>query len=153
MSKALLQLHDLGREYPAGEETVHALKRVSLEICAGELVAIVGASGSGKSTLMNILGCLDRPTSGSYFVDGRATAAMNPDELAELRREHFGFIFQRYNLLGDLTALGNVGVPAIYAGVTRKARDERAKAILTRLGMKARMGHKPSQPPAASSNA
>jgi macrolide transport system ATP-binding/permease protein len=145
MSEALLQLRDLGREYPAGEETIHALKGVNLDIHAGELVAIMGASGSGKSTLMNVLGCLDRPTSGTYRVAGRETAAMEPDELAELRREHFGFIFQRYHLLGDLTALGNAEVPAIYAGLTRTARHERAKALLTRLGMADRMGHKPGQ--------
>jgi macrolide transport system ATP-binding/permease protein len=98
VSEPLLQLRDLGRMYPAGDETIHALKGVNLEIRAGEMVAIVGQSGSGKSTLMNILGCLDRPTSGTYRVAGRETAQMEPDELAELRREHFGFIFQRYHL-------------------------------------------------------
>ena len=145
MTDALLQLRDLGREYPAGDETIHALKGVNLDIQAGELVAIVGTSGSGKSTLMNVLGCLDRPTTGTYRVAGRATAEMGPDELAELRREHFGFIFQRYHLLGDLTALGNAEVPAIYAGLTRNARDERAKQLLARLGMSDRVGHKPGQ--------
>jgi macrolide transport system ATP-binding/permease protein len=145
MSEALLQLRNVGREYPAGEETIHALKGVDLDIHAGEMVAIIGQSGSGKSTLMNVLGCLDRPTSGTYLVDGRETGQMLPDELAELRREHFGFIFQRYHLLGDLTALGNVEVPSIYAGVTRSARHERARALLTRLGMADRTGHKPGQ--------
>ncbi len=145
MTEALLQLRDLGRAYPAGEETIDALKGVNLDIRAGEMVAIIGTSGSGKSTLMNILGCLDRPTSGTYRVEGRETASLQPDELAELRREHFGFIFQRYHLLGDLSALGNAEVPAIYAGLTRNARHERAKAILTRLGMSDRMGHKPGQ--------
>ncbi len=145
MNEALLQLRNVGREYPAGEETIHALKGVDLDIHAGEMVAIIGQSGSGKSTLMNVLGCLDRPTSGTYLVDGRETGQMLPDELAELRREHFGFIFQRYHLLGDLTALGNVEVPSIYAGVTRSARHERARALLTRLGMADRTGHKPGQ--------
>jgi len=144
-SEPLLQVRDLGREYPAGEETIHALKGVNLEIRAGEMVAIIGQSGSGKSTLMNILGCLDRPTSGTYRVAGRETAQMQPDELAALRREHFGFIFQRYHLLGDLTALGNVEVPAIYAGLTREDRQQRAKQLLARLGMGDRLGHKPGQ--------
>ena len=145
MSEALLQLRDLGRQYPAGDDVIHALKGVNLDIHAGEMVAIIGQSGSGKSTLMNILGCLDRPTSGTYSVAGRETGSMEPDELAELRREHFGFIFQRYHLLGDLSALGNAEVPAIYAGLTRAERHERAKQILTRLGMADRMGHKPGQ--------
>ena len=112
MSEPLLQLTHLRREYPAGDQVIAALKDVSLTIDAGEMVAIVGASGSGKSTLMNILGCLDRPTSGSYRVAGRDTAQMDPDELAELRREHFGFIFQRYHLMADLSALANVETPA-----------------------------------------
>ncbi|PZU26834.1 MAG: macrolide ABC transporter permease/ATP-binding protein MacB [Stenotrophomonas sp.] len=145
MSQPLLQLRDLRREFPAGEETIAVLKDVNLDIHAGEMVAIVGQSGSGKSTLMNILGCLDRPTVGSYKVAGRETGRMQPDELAELRREHFGFIFQRYHLLGDLDARGNVEVPAIYAGTPHEARRERAEALLTRLGLSDRMGHKPGQ--------
>src|SRR5689334_2067294 len=145
MAEPLLQVTKLRREFPAGEGTIAVLKDVDLTIHAGEMVAIVGASGSGKSTLMNILGCLDRPTSGSYQVAGRETGALGPDELAELRREHFGFIFQRYHLLGDLTALGNAEVPAVYAGLTRSARHARAKQILTRLGMGDRLGHKPGQ--------
>jgi macrolide transport system ATP-binding/permease protein len=142
---ALLQLRALRREFPAGEETLAVLKDIDLDIRAGEMVAIVGASGSGKSTMMNILGCLDRPTSGSYRVAGRGTADMSPDELAALRREHFGFIFQRYHLLGDLSALGNVEVPAVYAGVPRGARHDRARTLLKRLGLEDRMGHKPGQ--------
>ncbi len=100
--KALLEVSNLVREFPAGESTVQILKGIDLTIYEGELVAIVGQSGSGKSTLMNILGCLDRPTSGSYQVNGRETGKLEPDQLAELRREYFGFIFQRYHLLWRL---------------------------------------------------
>ena len=145
MSEPLLQLTHLRREYPAGDQVIAALKDVSLTIEAGEMVAIVGASGSGKSTLMNILGCLDRPTSGSYRVAGRDTAQMDPDELAELRREHFGFIFQRYHLMADLSALANVETPAIYAGMPRGARQGRARQLLGRLGLSDRLDHRPSQ--------
>ena len=142
---ALLELRGLQRDFPAGEGTITVLADVNLDIRAGEMVAIVGASGSGKSTLMNILGCLDKPSAGSYRVAGRPTGQLGPDELAELRREHVGFIFQRYHLLGDLSALGNVEVPAVYAGRQSKARRERALALLTRLGMADRLQHKPGQ--------
>ncbi len=145
MAQPLLELKDLRREFPAGEETIAVLKDVNLTIEAGEMVAIVGASGSGKSTLMNILGCLDRPTSGTYKVAGRETGKLEPDELAELRREHFGFIFQRYHLLSDLTAAGNVEVPAVYAGVQGDARRARASALLSRLGLSDRLDHRPGQ--------
>jgi len=146
MSEApLLQLSRVRREYPSGDGVFAALKDVDLEIRAGEMVAIVGQSGSGKSTLMNILGCLDRATSGVYQVEGRETGKLEPDELAALRREHFGFIFQRYHLLTDLTALDNVEVPAIYAGRSRRARAERATGLLARLGLAERTGHRPGQ--------
>ncbi|MBI1360186.1 MAG: MacB family efflux pump subunit [Alphaproteobacteria bacterium] len=141
----LIELDNVRREYPAGDEVVVALKDISLTIRAGEMVAIVGASGSGKSTLMNILGCLDRPTSGSYRVLGRDTREMAPDELAALRREHFGFIFQRYHLLPDLTAAGNVETPAIYLGREPKERHRLAAGLLDRLGLKDRAGHTPNQ--------
>nr|WP_197974525.1 MacB family efflux pump subunit [Stenotrophomonas sp. CFBP 13718] len=144
-SSVLLRLRDLRREFPAGDETIAVLRDVNLDIHAGEMVAIVGQSGSGKSTLMNILGCLDRPTRGSYQVAGRETGSMGPDALAELRREHFGFIFQRYHLLGDLDARGNVEVPAIYAGNPSEQRSARAVQLLQRLGLGDRMQHKPGQ--------
>jgi len=142
---ALLELRGLRREFPAGEGTIAVLQDIDLSIRAGEMVAIVGQSGSGKSTLMNILGCLDRPTAGSYRVDGRETRELGADALAALRRGHFGFIFQRYHLLGDLTARGNVEVPAVYAGVPSGERHARAAALLARLGLADRMGHRPGQ--------
>jgi len=145
MTTPLLELRDLQREFPAGEQTIRVLKDVNVRIHAGEMLAIVGASGSGKSTLMNILGCLDKPTRGSYLVAGRETGQLTPDELAQLRREHFGFIFQRYHLLSDLSALGNVEIPAIYAGKERGSRHARATALLQRLGLGDRMQHKPGQ--------
>lgn len=141
----LLQMVKLRRSFPAGDGEVTVLRDVDLEIRAGEMVAIVGASGSGKSTLMNILGCLDRPTSGIYRIDGRVVGALSPDELAALRRERFGFIFQRYHLLADLSALANVTVPAIYAGRDPAARQERARSLLARLGLDDRMEHRPGQ--------
>ncbi|KRC77411.1 Macrolide export ATP-binding/permease protein MacB [compost metagenome] len=145
MDGPLISLAGVRREFPAGEQTIAVLKDIDLTIEAGEMVAIVGASGSGKSTLMNILGCLDRPTRGEYKVGGRSTGALDPDELAELRREHFGFIFQRYHLLSDLSAQGNVEVPAVYAGKRREARLERATELLKRLGLGDRSGHRPGQ--------
>ncbi|MCF8482948.1 MAG: MacB family efflux pump subunit [Rhodospirillum sp.] len=145
MTTPLLRMTGLRRDYPAGAGLVTVLKDVDLEIEAGEFVAIVGASGSGKSTLMNILGCLDRPSAGTYFVDGRPTDKLTSDELAALRRERFGFIFQRYHLLSDLSALGNAEVPAIYAGGDPAARRERAEALLARLGLGDRLRHRPGQ--------
>ncbi|MEF2070910.1 MacB family efflux pump subunit [Consotaella aegiceratis] len=145
MARPLIVLRKLRKEFPAGEETLAVLKDLDLVIEAGEMVAIMGASGSGKSTLMNILGCLDRPTSGSYSIEGRETAELEPDELAELRREHFGFIFQRYHLLAELTAVGNVEIPAIYAGLSPQEREDRARALLDRLGMGERTEHRPGQ--------
>ena len=141
----LIELRKLRREFPSGEGSITVLKDIDLTIEAGEMVAIVGASGSGKSTLMNLLGCLDRPTSGSYRISGRETSSLGPDEQAALRREHFGFIFQRYNLLSELTALANVEIPAIYAGVAPRERAARALSLLGRLGMADRTEHRPGQ--------
>jgi macrolide transport system ATP-binding/permease protein len=144
-SPPLILLEHVYREYPSGDEVVVALKDVSLTIESGEMVAIVGASGSGKSTLMNILGCLDRPTRGAYRVLGRDTRDMAPDDLAALRREHFGFIFQRYHLLPDLTAAGNVETPAIYLGREPSERRAEARKLLDRLGLGDRANHTPTQ--------
>lgn len=141
----LLEVSQLTREFPAGEGTVQILKGIDLKIYPGELVAIIGQSGSGKSTLMNILGCLDKPTQGSYKVNGKETRKLEPDELAQLRREYFGFIFQRYHLLGDLNAAGNVEVPAIYAGADSTERHERAQKLLTDLGLGDKTQNRPSQ--------
>ncbi len=141
----LIELRGLGRDYPAGDGTISALRDVDLVIAKGEFVAIMGQSGSGKSTLMNILGCLDRPTGGTYAVAGQSVGEMTPDELASLRREHFGFVFQRYQLLGALTAVGNVEIPAIYAGVPAPARHARARELLERLGLGTRLDHTPGK--------
>ncbi len=145
MGQPLLQVRDIWREYPSGDGVVAVLKGVNLSIQAGEMVAIIGASGSGKSTLMNILGCLDRPSRGDYCVAGQFTGSLEPDELATLRREHFGFIFQRYHLLGDLSAVGNAEIPAIYAGKGREERRARTQALLTRLGLGERLNNRPGQ--------
>ncbi|WP_374255900.1 macrolide ABC transporter ATP-binding protein/permease MacB [Yokenella regensburgei] len=142
---ALLALKDIRRSYPSGEDSVEVLKGITLSIAAGEMVAIVGASGSGKSTLMNILGCLDKPTSGTYQVAGTDVATLDGDALARLRREHFGFIFQRYHLLSHLSAAQNVEIPAVYAGTERKARQQRAHQLLERLGLGERVDYQPSQ--------
>lgn len=141
----LLELKDIRRSYPAGDEQVEVLKGITLDIYAGEMVAIVGASGSGKSTLMNILGCLDKATSGTYRVAGQDVATLDADALAQLRREHFGFIFQRYHLLSHLTAEQNVEVPAVYAGLERKQRLLRAQGLLQRLGLEDRTEYYPAQ--------
>lgn len=143
--QALLEVKDLIREFPAGETTIQVLKKINLSIYAGELVAIVGQSGSGKSTLMNILGCLDRPTYGSYTVNNHETAQLQPDQLAKLRREYFGFIFQRYHLLNDLTAEENVEIPSIYAGVEPLVRRKRAQQLLKELSLEHKLENKPNQ--------
>ncbi|HCR4096083.1 TPA: macrolide ABC transporter ATP-binding protein/permease MacB [Providencia rettgeri] len=142
---ALIELQGITRRYGEGENQTTVLKNVSLKINAGEMVAIIGASGSGKSTLMNIIGCLDKPSSGDYIVDGQNIATLDNDQLAELRREHFGFIFQRYHLLSHLSAEQNVEVPAIYAGAGKAQRRERAAQLLQRLGLGERINYRPSQ--------
>ncbi|KRA46198.1 MacB family efflux pump subunit [Devosia sp. Root635] len=144
MSDPIISLRGLTRRFQTGAEAVTVLDNVDLDIHRGELVAIIGQSGSGKSTLMNILGCLDRASSGSYKFAGREVGKLAPDALAELRREHFGFIFQRYQLLPDLDAVENVEMPAIYAGVAGGARRKRAIDLLTRLGLGERLSHRPN---------
>ncbi|MCA1899084.1 MAG: ABC transporter ATP-binding protein [Chloroflexi bacterium] len=138
----VIEARDLKKTYKMGEIEVHALRGVSFKIARGEVVAIMGPSGSGKSTMMNTLGCLDRPTSGEYILDGEAVANMTDDQLASVRNRKVGFVFQSFNLLSRLTALGNVELPLRYAGV-REGRRERAKAALEAVGLGDRMTHRP----------
>ena len=128
--RPLLEVQKVTRSFGLGKETVEILHGIDLKIYAGEMVAIIGQSGSGKSTLMNILGCLDQPTSGEYYIEGKKTSALGSDDLAALRRDYFGFIFQRYHLLGHLNATGNVEIPAIYAGIKSSRRIDRANDLL-----------------------
>jgi macrolide transport system ATP-binding/permease protein len=144
-SSALIELRDLGKTYLSGGLPVEVLKEVSLQIREGEFVALMGQSGSGKTTLMNILGCLDRPTTGQYLFAGNDVSQLEPDELALLRRDTFGFVFQRYNLLPNATALENVVIPAVYAGMPHKDRAERAAELLGTLGLSERTGYRPTQ--------
>jgi len=141
----LIDIQNVSRHYQSGETVVRALDGVSLRIGAGEFVAIMGQSGSGKSTLMNILGCLDRPTGGSYRIHGTDVAGLDSDALAALRRRTFGFVFQRYNLLSTATAEENVSIPGLYEGLPRAARQKRAQMLLSRLGLGDRGDHRPSQ--------
>ncbi|MGK8207143.1 MacB family efflux pump subunit [Burkholderia cenocepacia] len=145
MSKPLLKLAAVTRRFPAGDRDIVVLDNVNLSIDAGEIVAITGASGSGKSTLMNILGCLDHPSEGTYTIGGRDTHTLDSDELAQLRREHFGFVFQRYHLLPHVDVLANLEMPAIYAGTGRAERHQRARGLLARLGLADRAHHRPAQ--------
>jgi macrolide transport system ATP-binding/permease protein len=145
MNATILELHDIHKHYKNGDTTVRALDGVSLTIQRGEFVAVMGQSGSGKSTLMNIIGCLDRPTTGSYLVLGKEAANLEADELASLRRETFGFIFQRYNLLATATAEENVAIPSVYAGLPKRQRKIHAMDLLKQLGLGDRSDHRPSE--------
>ena len=142
---ALIELHDLSKSFGEGENTCWALKNINLSLDKGDFIAIIGQSGSGKSTLMNILGCLDIPTEGSYCIDGVNIGDLYGDELAALRGEKFGFIFQRYNLLNSMSALDNVALPAVYAGLPLQKREERAEVLLTSLGIPEKLDNRPNE--------
>src|SRR6187431_611944 len=142
---ALIETRDLWKTYQMGAEEVHALQGVSIQIGRGEYVAIMGPSGSGKSTLMNLIGCLDTPSKGSYLLNGKQVSQMNDDELARIRNEEIGFVFQTFNLLPRASALHNVELPLVYAGVPAKAREERARAALERVELTSRITHRPNE--------
>ena len=141
----LISIKDMHKIYNPGENEVRALDGVSLEIHEGEFVAIIGHSGSGKSTLMNMIGCLDTPTSGSYFLHGKDVSRMTDNELSDVRNQEIGFIFQGFNLIANLDAIGNVELPLIYRGIDRKTRRAAAKQALIKVGLEKRMTHKPSE--------
>lgn len=141
----MITLQKLMKIYPMGDSTVHALDGVSLFIGQGEFVAITGPSGSGKSTLMNILGCLDRPTSGSYQLDGAEVAMLDDDQLALTRNKKIGFVFQNFNLLPRISALHNIALPLVYAGVAEQERLSRSLAVLTKVGLAERSDHRPNE--------
>ena len=141
----VIRLKNLERFYQMGEETIHALDSVSLDIGRNEYAAIMGPSGSGKSTLMNVIGCLDSPTNGQYWLNGQLVSKMNDRQLARARNREIGFVFQTFNLLSRMTALSNVEVPLIYAGLRRKDRHEKAKHALETVGLADRMRHRPSE--------
>ncbi|WP_406826629.1 ABC transporter ATP-binding protein [Pedobacter sp. KACC 23697] len=145
MEKPLITIKEIGRKYVIGSEVIHALKSVSLDINKGEFVALMGPSGSGKSTLMNILGCLDTPSSGTYILNGTNVSQMSDDALAEVRNKEIGFVFQTFNLLPRSTSLDNVALPLIYAGTSKKDRDARAAKALENVGLGNRMDHKPNE--------
>jgi len=145
MSKTIIEIKGITRDFPLGNETVYVLKGIDLHINKGEYVALMGPSGSGKSTLMNILGCLDTPTSGSYVLNGKDVSKMEDDELAEIRNKEIGFVFQTFNLLPRTTALDNVALPMVYAGHGKDDRNKRATQVLTQVGLSDRMDHKPNQ--------
>ncbi len=142
---ALIETRDLWKTYVMGAEEIHALRGVSILISRGEYVAIMGPSGSGKSTLMNLIGCLDTPSKGSYVLNGREVSTMDDDELARVRNEEIGFVFQTFNLLPRASALHNVELPLVYAGVAARDRQQRAREALEKVDLTARMNHKPNE--------
>ena len=145
MSDLVIQIRDLIRTYEMGAETVHALRGVSLEIRRNEYVAIMGPSGSGKSTMMNLVGCLDTPSSGEYWLNGQEVSRMPDDALARVRNREIGFVFQTFNLLPRASALANVELPLVYAGVPARERRKRAETALERVGLGNRMDHRPNE--------
>src|SRR4030095_5285520 len=142
---ALIETRDLWKTYVMGSEEIHALRGVSMEIERGEYVASMGPSGSGKSTLMNLIGCLDTPSKGSYLLNGKQVSQMNDNELARIRNEEIGFVFQTFNLLPRATALHNVELPLVYAGVPAAERLKRAKLALEKVELTSRMTHRPNE--------
>jgi len=145
MANPLINIKDLKRDFQLGSETIYVLKGIDLQINKGEYVALMGPSGSGKSTLMNLLGCLDTPTSGSYVLNGQDISQMHDDDLADIRNKEIGFVFQTFNLLPRTTALDNVALPMIYAGYSKSERNERATEVLTQVNLADRMDHQPNQ--------
>ncbi len=145
MKTPIIDIKGITRDFQLGSETVNVLKGIDLLINKGEYVALMGPSGSGKSTLMNILGCLDTPTSGSYILNGKQVSEMHDDELAEIRNKEIGFVFQTFNLMPRTTALDNVALPMVYAGFSKDERNRRATEVLTQVGLADRMDHKPNQ--------
>ena len=145
MANPLIKISNIKRDFPLGNEIVYVLKGIDLEINKGEYVALMGPSGSGKSTLMNLLGCLDTPTSGTYILNGKHVSEMQDDELAGIRNKEIGFVFQTFNLMPRTTALDNVALPMVYAGHSKSERVERATEVLTQVGLNDRMDHKPNQ--------
>lgn len=145
MAATLIKIKDLKRDFVLGNEIVYVLKGIDLEITKGEYVALMGPSGSGKSTLMNLLGCLDTPTSGSYILNGKDVSQMHDDELAEIRNKEIGFVFQTFNLLPRTTALDNVALPMVYAGYSKSERKARATEVLKQVSLADRMDHQPNQ--------
>ena len=145
MSDPIIRIRDLTRRYEMGGETIHALRGVSLDIPRNEYVAIMGPSGSGKSTMMNLLGCLDTPSSGEYWLNGQEVSRLSNNALARVRNREIGFVFQTFNLLPRATALHNVELPLVYAGVPAKARREQAAHALTQVGLAERMAHRPNE--------
>src|SRR5690606_19236947 len=141
----VIKIRDIKRNFKMGQEILHVLKGINLDIQRGEYVALMGPSGSGKSTLMNLLGCLDTPTSGVYELNGTNVSTMTDDELAEIRNKEIGFVFQTFNLLPRTTALDNVALPMVYAGASKSERDKRASEVLQSVGLADRMDHKPNQ--------
>jgi putative ABC transport system ATP-binding protein len=141
----VIKIRNIKRDFPLGSEIVKVLKGIDLDIERGEYVALMGPSGSGKSTLMNLLGCLDTPTEGSYELNGKDVSNMTDDELAEIRNKEIGFVFQTFNLLPRTTALENVALPMVYAGASKTERHKRAEEVLTEVGLADRMDHKPNQ--------